>query len=267
VLPIVAAMGVAAEVAHCLYLCGVTWRAGSKGANNDMIVKGLERQCGAKAAHAAPREDFVFEAFASADAKSAAWFQAMGLPPPRPRTAVILGTTQLLRATMLNNLSRVRQLIQLDAPLEAPDNDPAWRYSPLHHAARLGHSKVAEALLVGKYEGRGAAVDAPNAWGGNALSLASFFGHVDTVRVLLAHGASVALQGVNVAGGGGPANSAMHSAISADRPDVLALLCAAPGAVAALALRDTSGRTPLASALVKRRTICEAGLRAIGAIV
>jgi hypothetical protein len=44
VLPIVAAVGFAAEVAHCLYLCGETWRTGDKGATNDMLVRSMEKQ-------------------------------------------------------------------------------------------------------------------------------------------------------------------------------------------------------------------------------
>jgi len=58
VIGIVAAMGFACEVSHCLYLCGETWRKGDKGATNDMLVRSLERQCGASAARAAKREDY-----------------------------------------------------------------------------------------------------------------------------------------------------------------------------------------------------------------
>jgi hypothetical protein len=36
VLGIVAAMGFAAEVAHCLFLCGETYRKGDKGGTNEM---------------------------------------------------------------------------------------------------------------------------------------------------------------------------------------------------------------------------------------
>ena len=43
VIGIVAAMGFAAEVSHCLYLCGDLWREGDKGATNDMIARSLER--------------------------------------------------------------------------------------------------------------------------------------------------------------------------------------------------------------------------------
>ena len=82
-LGIVAAVGYACEVSHCLCLCGETWRKGDKGATNDTISRCLERQCGASAARAAKREGS--------------------------------GWTQLMRAADQNNLPRVLQLVQLGA--------------------------------------------------------------------------------------------------------------------------------------------------------
>ena len=55
-LPIVAAVGFAADVSQCVQLCGVTFRAGDRGAANEMLVQSLRLQCGAREAHAARRE-------------------------------------------------------------------------------------------------------------------------------------------------------------------------------------------------------------------
>ncbi len=227
-------MGFAAEVAHCLYLCGETWRKGDRGATNDMLVRSLERQCGTRAAHAAEREDFV---------------RPMGL-------GMIRGTTQLMRAAALNNLPRVLQLVQLGAPLELKDKSNGW--SAMHRACWLGHEHVARALLDGKYEGRGAEVDARGEGGWMPLMLASFKGHEGVVRLLLARGARQELQNSY-------SWTALHAAVVNDHPGVVALLCAAPGAAAALALRDTGGRTPLGFAFAHGRAACEAALRARGA--
>jgi len=150
-------MGFAAEVSHCLYLCGETWRRGDRGATNDMIARSLERQCGVSAARAAKRED---------------------------------GRTQLMRALHENNLPRVLQLVQLGAPLELRS---IIGRTALHWTCDYGHERIAKALLDGKYEGRGAEVDALDEMGGfTPLMLASINGHEGVVRLLLARGAKVA---------------------------------------------------------------------------
>ena len=59
--------------------------------------------------------------------------------------------------------------------------------------------------------------------------------------------------------------TALHWAILRDHPGVVALLCAAPGAAAAFALRNNYGQTPLALAISMGRAACEAMLRAHGA--
>ena len=84
-LPLVFALGYAADASHCRALCGTTWRAGDKGATNDMIVQSLRRQCGEREVRAAKREGFLH---------------------PR-RGYAIGGSTQLIRAAILNNLPRV----------------------------------------------------------------------------------------------------------------------------------------------------------------
>jgi len=156
VLGIVAAMGFACEVSHCLYLCGETWRRGDRGATNDMIARSLERQCGASAARAAKREG---------------------------------GRTQLMRAVKANNLPRVLQLVQRGAPLEVRSNSG---HTALQWTCNDGQKRIAKALLDGKYEGHGAEVDALDRLCYPPLMLASMNGHEGVVRLLLARGAKVA---------------------------------------------------------------------------
>ena len=196
-----------------------------------MLARSLEIQCGARRARAAAREDF----------QHPAW------------QMVITGTTQLIRAAMLNNLPRVLQLVQLGAPLDATDrrNTP---FSALQWACCEGHERVAEALLDGKYEGRGANIDLLSGdW--TPLMIASSAGREGVVRLLLARGARQELQ---ESGG----LTALH--LSASR-SVAQLLCAAPGATAVLALQDSSGRSPLARAIEYSDPACADVLRAHGA--
>jgi hypothetical protein len=100
---IVSAVGFAADVSQCAQLCGVTFRAGDRGATNDMLVQSLRLQCGAREARAAGREEFAFTAQSGEDVQMAE------------------GTTQLIRAAILNNLPRVLQLVRLGAPLNLLD--------------------------------------------------------------------------------------------------------------------------------------------------
>jgi hypothetical protein len=233
VIGIVAAMGFAAEVSHCLYLCGETWRKGDKGATNDMLARSVEKQGWAallRAARTAKREDFFS----------------------------IRGTTQLMRAARDNDLPRVLQLVQLGAPLGLKDKDG---FTALHLACFLGHEHVVRALLDGKYEGCGAEFDARSSDGCTPLMWASFKGHEGVVRLLLARGARQELQDRD-------GWTALHHAAVCDSHNhagVVALLCAAPGAAASLALRNSAGQTPLGMAIERGSAACKSTLRAHGA--
>ncbi len=226
VIGIVAAMGFAAEVSQCLYLCGVTYRRGDR---NDMLVQSLERQCGARAARALPRENFFF-----------------------PGYGIMQDVTQLVRAVLLNNLPRVLQLVQLGAPLDAIDSNN--EFPALHYACTFGHEKVAAALIDG-----GASVSMLRG-SYSPLHLAIDHGHEAVVRLLLARGADLEIRLPPLHW-----TSALHSAASVGDARILELLCSMPAAAALLASRDSFGRTPLATAVVMQRSACEAVLRARGA--
>ena len=124
-------------------------------------------------------------------------------------------------------------------------------------ACYKGHELIVKALLDGKFEGCGAAIDAEYA-SYTPLSTACFEGHEGVVRLLLARGARQELQpGLGMA---------LHLAILSNHVAIVKLLSAAPGFAAALALRDEDGRTPLALAIHIGRAACEAALRACGAM-
>ena len=205
VIGLVAAMGFAADVSQCVYVCGLTFRRGDRGAINDMLIQSLRLQCGAREARAAVREDFTHE-----------------------RVQYYLRkTTQLMRAVILNNLPRVLQLVQLGAPLDTLDSD--MNYSALGCACRFGFEEIASALLDGKYEGGGAMFLDNNGPEDECTPLAQACEHsqVGIVRLLIARGARV-----------DPTDSyletALHIAVKSSPPEIVKLLCSAPGWITAL---------------------------------
>ena len=239
VIGIVAAVGFAADASQCVQLCGTTFRAGDRGATNDMLVQSLRLQCRAREARAAEREEFSFVAMREG------WNEEVEME----------SATQLTRAAILNNLPRVLQLIQLGAPLDLGDENG---FTSLDWACDMGHEHVAKALLDGKYEGRGATVDSLSKNGWSPLMSASYSGREAVVRLLLSRGAKVELRS-------GSGQSALYTAVTNDHPGVVALLCDAPGAALALARESRNGDTPLATAIILGRAACEAVLRAHGA--
>ena len=235
VLPLAAARGYAAEASQALWLCGETWRAGDAGATNDMIASSLRLQCGAVAAREARRESFTF------------------VRPDNNELYTIEGSTQLIRASIQNNLPRVLQLIQLGAPLDLIDQSAGWRFSALFWASSLGHEHVVAALLDGKYKGADVEQVCGN-W--TALELASSCGQLGVVRALLARGAKQVRPGKT--------DTAMFWAAYHNHIEVVKLLLAAPGASDALKTKYGS-RTPLKSAIDDGHAEIVALLRAAGA--
>jgi hypothetical protein len=213
-IPIVSAVGFAADVSQCVQLCGVTFRAGDRGATNDMLVQSLRLQCGARETRASGREEFVIFDVGIDD------------------NVIIEETTQLMRAAILNNLPRVLQLIQLGAPLDLVDKDG---YSALHWASFFGHEHVAKALLDGKSEDRSATVELRNKSGWTPLMNACFRSHEAVARLLLSRGAKQEQQD-------NEGCTALHNAVAQGHPGVIALLCAAPGAGRRRCPRAEDGR-------------------------
>jgi len=169
---------------------------------------------------------------------------------------IVRGTTQLIRAVLESDLPRVLQLVQLDAPLELVDASIGM--SALHWACYYGHKRTAKALLDGKYEGRGAAIDARDRYQMTSLMRASRAGKLDVVRLLLARGARQELRDHD-------GWTALYCAALAGSSEIASLLCNAPGGVAALSRRCNDGKTPLDAAEGGGHLACAAMLRARGA--
>ena len=78
------------------------------------------------------------------------------------------------------------------------------------------------------------------------------------MRLLLSRGARLGLQDND-------GDTALHAAVNGDHASIVELLCSAPGAAAALALKSSIGETPLGQALADEQADCMAVLRAHGA--
>jgi len=199
------------------------------------------------------------------------------------------GDTALTVASSRGLVGAVRSLLARGARQELQNE---LGQSALHNAARKGHAGVAELLCAapgaaaalvlrtkngatplvlaaehgGGGEGlvtallaadpAGVTVDAQDDQGSTALIFASFKGEEGAVRLLLARGARQELQ---IESG----EAALHIAAQESRTGVVELLCAAPGAAAALALRNKDGNTPLMLALM----FCGRGGRLVAALL
>jgi hypothetical protein len=262
VLPLACALGNALDLSQHVALCGATWRRGDRGATNDMMLCSLARQAPwLAAARRAPRGGF--------------WSRS-----------------QLIRAADAGDERRVRELVAAGASLCSVGG---LAQSALLCASWRGHERVVRALLDGKFEAGGAGgaggagsgvasapsaasgsaagaadtggaacasaiIDQRDVYGATPLMRASYQGSERVVRLLLERGADQTLQSKR------GMRSALHRAAASGRSAVVALLCAAPGAEAALALKDRDGRTPLGVAVhCGRSAACEATLRARGA--
>ena len=171
------------------------------------------------------------------------------------------GNTPLVLASEHGREGAVRALLARGARQELRNS---YGGTALHMASSNGHSGVIELLCAAP----GVKVDAANNKGRTPLIRACLYGHESAVRALLAQGARQELQGQH-------GETALHWAAKGGHAGVVELLCAAPGAALALALRDSEGNTPLACALTPvgpysvattdGRAACAAALRAHGA--
>ena len=245
---LLSASGFALDARPTRYLCGLTFRLGARradgsldrggflGGTADMIENSLRLQAPwLEAARRAPRRGAMLQG---------RWYPEM-----------VERTTSLIRAAFAGDERRVRELLAAGAPLRCVDSRNSR--TALLWASIPGDARVVAALL--EADAAGETVDARDCVGNTALIWSSDRGHTGTVRLLLARGARQELQSDR------SGNTALHKAAECGFASVVELLCAAPGAAAALALRDKNGRTPLARAVSWRRDDCAAVLRAHGA--
>jgi len=264
VLPIAAAVGFALDLRRARFLCGATFRAGDKGATNDMLVRSLARQC---AWHAAARAE------------------------PRRAHDGLQRTTQLIRAALLGDAARARALLALGAD---PDARSEYGCTALHWACSKGHVAVVRALVsegggaepeeagseVGERKGpepgpgRG---EGPAARGGGPgradaslrsqhgltpLMYAARVGSEPCARALLLEAPRGGAAGCAIDAQNRDGDTALTLAAFKGRAAVVELLVAAG---AALELRDAAGETALHKAASAGHVAVLEALRAAGA--
>ena len=116
---------------------------------------------------------------------------------------------KLLYACWRWRLELARLLLTAGADVNAKNK---WGSTPLHAAAREGHTEAVRLLLEA-----GADVNAENEDGETPLHWAAWEGHTDVVRLLLAAGADVNAKDKDV-------RTPLHLAAKKERPDVVRLL-------------------------------------------
>jgi ankyrin repeat protein len=96
------------------------------------------------------------------------------------------GSTALIRAALVGDLWRVKQLIERGADINAKDN---WGRNALIVAAVKGHLDVIQTLLDGE-----ANINGQNHNGMTALIEATLNGQEEAVKVLLRYGAEIGIK-------------------------------------------------------------------------
>jgi hypothetical protein len=215
VLGIACATGHALDLQQARFLCGATYRLGARGADGSLDRRGF---LGGTA-------DMV----ASSLRLQAPWLGA-ARAAPREEYLDVERTTRLMRAAHAGDERHVRELVAAGVGVDAACD----RGTALSWAAGAGHERVCAALLDA-----GAAVDSADGDGRTPLIRACIFGHDAVVSLLISRGANQRVAAT-------PSSlTAMHFAVSFDRPRIVDLLCSAPGASEALALRNSRGRSVL----------------------
>ena len=226
--------GHALELSQARFLCGATFRLGAARADGSLDTRGF---VGGTA-----------DMIASSLRLQAPWLAAVRA---QPRASAALrggsrrteGTTQLMRAAAAGDERRVRELLAAGAARGSADG--AWGRTALHWAAWQRHEGVIDALLGwgctndGEVGDSGDAANAQDRWGETPLMRACFCCDYGVARALLARGARLDPQAATTGW------TALHVAAGRCDARMLELLCAAPGAAAALKLEDVCGRTPL----------------------
>jgi ankyrin repeat protein len=275
--------------------------AGFAGGPADLIRLALETQAPwLRAARLAPRENVVardkseymegttslMRAADAGDERRVRELLAAGAPlrcvdHPERRTALHL-------AILRGNARVVTALLEADAAGETVVAHDRWKRTPLMYASSLrGREDIVSALLAcgarqeltndfddtalhaAASNGHASVIDllcaAPGAaavlalgdrWGRTPLIRASEKGHEGAARALLAHGARQEQRDGN-------GKTALHFAATKGHTGVVELLCTAPGAATALALRDHDGNSPL---MIARSTGDAGAVRAMLAI-
>ncbi len=90
-------------------------------------------------------------------------------------------------------------------------------FSALHLASYYGHVRVVKLLLDGKYKGKSAAINLQTSGADTALTLASYYGHEAVARLLLERGADVTLRDSD-------GHTALYYALAYNHAAVVALL-------------------------------------------
>ena len=94
--------------------------------------------------------------------------------------------SRLMMACAFNDVGTAQYILASGVPLELNKLDQRWNNTPLNRAASHGYTSIVVLLL-----GRGADPNVPGGLGQLPLMSAADGGHLETVRVLLKHGAVV----------------------------------------------------------------------------